>query len=167
MLDILVAIIEELTGTKKKAPPPRRHVRPPPPPPPQATGPVAQGTSPEFDKMVKQFFGIPDDEEEDEAEVEAEKIAPPPPPVRKPEPRPVRPAPALLAKTAVEPIPEPMSAFIDEPVYLDNAVPMATPPRSGKSTYGRDLAAKLRGNPKVARDAFIYSEIFGPPLADR
>lgn len=45
------------------------------------------------------------------------------------------------------------SSSTDQPVARKVAVP--------------DYVARLQANPNAAREAFVYAEIFGPPLADR
>ncbi len=38
---------------------------------------------------------------------------------------------------------------------------------AGKGMYGLEFVRKLRANPEAAREAFVYSEIFGRPLSER
>lgn len=41
------------------------------------------------------------------------------------------------------------------------------PPQPTRGESAFDLAARLRDDPQAAREAFIYSEIFGRPVGDR
>ena len=60
----------------------------------------------------------------------------------------------------------------EEPAYprpnlaspADSAAEMTGARKAGASS---ELAARLRRNPAAARDAFIYSEIFAPPVGER
>lgn len=190
MLDILVALVEELFGTKKAPPPaqPRRRVRQPGQSSPTGTTrqeqpavdnrpdygnpwldhpttPVGQTNPPEFDQMVRQFFGM---EEETPVQEEAPRPAPP-----------QRPEPAVYSRNMVEKAPVNVSSIsdsIDNPLSgtftvfasLDDSVaaPAVTVSR-GEERPLREIVHGLRNNPDAAREAFLYAEIFGPPLADK
>ncbi len=171
MLDILVALIEELLGTKKAPPPrPRRQVR-------QAdqrsdaesaqpqqqqrqswydtsTTPVGGHNPEQFDQMVKQFFGMRDEEEA----------------IPEDTPQPVVEAREPARKVAAQAVPEMTGTLsISHPVPAPAVQPLAGEPqrRLGEETSLREIVHDLRNNPDAAREAFLYAEIFGPPLADR
>ncbi len=168
MLDILVALIEELLGKKKTPPPrPRRQVR-------QAdvqrsdaetvqaeqrqswydtsTTPVDGQNPVQFDQMVRQFFGMRD-EEEDMPEESPQPVVE----VREPGRNVAAPQTLTGTLTASAPAPAPLME------------PLATEPqrRLGEESSLREIVHDLRNNPDAAREAFLYAEIFGPPLADR
>ena len=87
---------------------------------------------------------------------------------------PPRTVPEVIAANPVKTPPMPLEAALSERVPLRPpeeaeavASKSASAPLSGVKTLPSALALRLRRNPAAARDAFIYAEIFGRPLADR
>lgn len=181
MLDILVAIVEELFGVEKKnKAKPRRDMR-------GGSGGAAPGqTQPNFDDFVKQLLGGGAPAAESARTEEEEYVPPPPPPPpvqRRQQPKPARPPkPRNAGKKSrqveeayklggtLEPTAPPpeltgtlsaaqtMSSLISEPLAQ---------PRRDPNPDMPDFVKRLRNNPAAAREAFVYAEIMGPPLADR
>lgn len=173
MLDIILALIELITGEKQKQPPPRRNRQAHPQGRPQQQSgdpfrreqtPAANAGQPQeealsIEDVIRRLTG----QQEEEAEP-----APPPPQRRRPPPatrqqpgrgqRPQqvrsRPAPAAPAKPAAVPV----TTRGEQTQPARNAAERST---------ASDFVAELRNDPNAARRAFIYSEIFGKPLADR
>ena len=167
MLDLLAALIEELFGVGKQPPArPRRRVRPNGDASvreertqqpagawfEQPTTPVAGGNHPDYEKMVRDFFGI---QEEDEPPAPEPEDMPAPVAVMT-EPMTVMEEPAIVPLAGT--LPRRSIAVPEEPapVWARESAPSL-----------RETAHRLRNNPDAAREGFLYSEIFGPPLADR
>lgn len=117
-----------------------------------------QATS--LEDMLRKMMGVE----------EAETPAPAPKPQARVAPTPRRTnsvrKTAAPAQRSVQPAPAP------EPVQnrpaLAPAFATASPaPGESSSAPVRDFLDALRTNPDAARQAFVYSEIFGAPLADR
>lgn len=164
-MDIIIAILRELFGGgAQQRSQPRRQVRGPGKP---------DGEEPsqaDFEAMVRQMLGGPAEEERQE-----EVAAPPPPPPEAAE-RPRRAA--RQAKRQVDkayeqargtlhpslPVPEvtPMRTQFEETASI-----LSTPLSSTHAVVLPDFVRRLRNSPEAAREAFVYAEIFGPPVADK
>jgi hypothetical protein len=178
-LEIIVAIIKALFGLDEaEVPPPRpRRSRQPAVEgaagkerraPPQEAGPDRQTS---LDDIFRQLFGdVP-------AEVERERESSPPPPPPPPFPPPIQPEQPVGKRRRRTPDPWVEAARKD----IGIADPVQTPPpiqaamaepaadgADGKLNRRRPaLVARLCGNPSELREAFVFSEIFGRPLAER
>lgn len=95
--------------------------------------------------------------------------SPPPAPRRKPPPQAQR---RVRTPKPARPEPEPAR---EEPLAAPAPVPAVPPgprtvdvrPAADPAVSGPDFAARLRNNPDAAREAFVFSEIFGRPLGER
>ena len=184
LLELLTAILEEIFGTKNKKPAaqPRRQVRQS-----GSGGPTArqsadmdaewsrpgQDTAREdLQDVVRKLFGM-----EEQPQAREEAPPPPPPPPRQQQQQRKQKQPRRTA--SVKPTPE---NLLPE-ATVEKAYQSWTPPgevsapglsgalaparKSAEAGLPPDFVAKLRNNPRAAREAFVYQEIFGPPLADR
>ncbi|MDR0361071.1 MAG: hypothetical protein LBJ46_00045 [Planctomycetota bacterium] len=143
--EILIAILREMVGIPPaRKTPPRRRARPPSPSPARN------------DAVI-------------EPEVKPEPEWPAPPrPVRAPEPgpEPVRRITRvdMEAAYARPTAPAPALPFLEEE---RKAVIPISRTRGPKAALAEGFVDRLRRNPGIAREAFVYGEIFGPPKAFR
>lgn len=169
MLDILAeALIELFSPNKQKQPPPRRRA---PAAPPSEEGGWPESSVDErramereeesesrrtmtLQDMVRQMAGMDE--------------APPPRPTRQ------RPPQRRREQSAQrKPAPQQPPAQVQAPRPASAAAkpaPDATQKpttRRGTQSSGLDFVARLKSNPDAAREAFVYSEIFGKPLGER
>ena len=171
MLDFLMAVIEELFGQKRPQAQPRRRVRTasdsqPSEAPPARRGagsprqwpepPEAENPQPSLEDMMRRFFGSEEDAEEGEAKSAEAAPAPLPPPAR---PRP--PAAAASEDPDLKPV------YGETPRLAGQKAAETGAAAPAPARAVPEFAARLRSNPAAARQAFVYAEIFGPPLANR
>lgn len=185
MLNILAAIVKELLGdtgaTSQQRPRGGR-----------ATGRQPQQRTPtqtDFEEAVRRAIGMaaPEPEPEPEPPPRPEAEAVPAASSRQQErrprqtqaPRQRRPRKQDMTPTAFrEPEPEPLPSTMAESSIqhvvsiLDTQghAPSGSPASSQAPNHGAgvpEFVARLRNNPAAAREAFVYAEIMGPPLADR
>lgn len=158
MLDVIAAVLEELMGGKQqKQQPTKRTTR---------TRPPAEGSG-TFQR---------DPEEEEEAKENGfsledimRKMMGIDEPKKKPAPQRQTYNKAERGSTRTRPREEPapveMVAVPPPPPRQPMPPPEPTPKQVTPPAV--DYAAKLRANPESAREAFVFSEIFGRPLGDR
>lgn len=105
---------------------------------------------PDIGEMVRRVMGLDEQEE----------TAPPPPEPEKPRRQRQAPAPRMESRR--------IEAATPTTYAPPRALPVekAAAPSKPRSPAAQ-TASRLRANPAAAREAFIYAEIFGPPLADR
>lgn len=182
-----------LSGRKQQATPEKRAVppqsaasqtrrvaaEPSPSPFSSSPKPAAGEDSPgSLQDALKRLMGM--EEEEDEEEVEVVREAKPvPPPVVRSAPRSVRKQKAeVLSPRPMRPI---EAARITEPTVLSGTLAPRAGQLEAEAKQTADalwakanvvpavatVARRLRGNPAAMREAFIYAEILGPPVADR
>ena len=156
MFDLLAAILKELFVPKNSPSQTRRRVRPPSRAMTrrQSPGPVAQSPQLSFEDMLRRFFG--QEEEEDADEVATVQAVPAPVPQPPP---PVEPTYKNVVRTpAIEEPPRSAARIAPTPNLAEKLPSAQAVP---------EFVLRLRANPAAAREAFVYAEIFGPPLADR
>ncbi len=152
MWKILLEVLAEIfgLGEEPKRQQPQRRTRTPPArgSSGSAPGDAAPRQTTVLEDMVRKMTGL------DEA----------PPPRRNARTRvaarPPVPKPAMIqpAPRRPEPLPVPSRPVVPQAPRLSAGRP---------SGAGLEYAARLRNNPEAARDAFVFSEIFGRPLGDR
>lgn len=104
---------------------------------------------PDIGEMVRRVMGLD----------ELEESAPPPEPEK---PKRQRQAQAPRVESRRLEAVTPTTYALPRALPVEKAVAPSKPRNPAAQT-----AARLRANPEAAREAFIYAEIFGPPLADR
>lgn len=182
MLDILIGIIAELLGQNKKQAQPRRKVRGD-----ETTGRRDTGYGGEAPPAPRRKFESFEDfinqavNEEEARPTPSEPPRPAAPPHR---PKPSRPVPSVPPAPAAGKgrNPEPAQRTLAPVSVTEYAAASAAmteasmrssgdeaPPATSRETRSvvPEYISRLRNNPGAARQAFVYAEIFGPPLADR
>lgn len=157
MLDVIAAVLEELMGGKQqKQQPTKRTTRTRPP----AEGSGTFQRDPEEEEAKENGFSLEDI---------MRKMMGIDEPKKKPAPQRQTYNKAERGSTRTRPReePAPVEIVAVPPPPPRQPTPPPEPTPKQVTPPAVDYAAKLRANPESAREAFVFSEIFGRPLGDR